>query len=351
MAAGLVLDRVSKRYGATEVLAPIELAVADGEFLTILGPSGSGKTTILRLVGGFTLPSAGRILLDGADLTATPIHKRPFNTVFQDYALFPHMTVRRNVGYGLMVRGVARDETDRRVSEVLTTVGLAELAERMPAQLSGGQQQRVALARAIVLRPRIVLLDEPLSALDAELRRQMQLFLKHLQKQIRTTFLFVTHDQEEAMTMSDRIVVMSQGRIEQIGTPREIYWRPATPFVAGFLGANNLIEADARAGEAHTALGPMPVPDGADGAVLLAVRPEAIALLAPGDAPRSVMLAARVSEVVFTGSTSIVLVAPHAAPETTLRVQMPSRAQAGELAPGADLRVGWDVADIAVIAR
>jgi ABC-type Fe3+/spermidine/putrescine transport system ATPase subunit len=351
MTAGLVLDRVGKSYGGVEVLSPVDLAVADGEFLTILGPSGSGKTTILRLVGGFTEPTTGRILLDGRDITAMPIHKRPFNTVFQDYALFPHMTVRENVGYGLMVRGRPRAEIAAAVDRVLDTVGLAELAERLPAQLSGGQQQRVALARAIVLAPRIVLLDEPLSALDAELRRQMQLFLKHLQRQIRTTFMFVTHDQEEAMTMSDRIVVMSRGRIEQIGAPREIYWRPATPFVAGFLGANNLIEAEAGAGTAATRIGRLPIANGVAGAVLLAIRPEAVRLLGAGDAPCDVTLDARVEEVVFTGSTSIVLVQPLVDPATTLRVQMPSSARDAGLAAGSMVRVGWDLADVAVIAR
>jgi spermidine/putrescine transport system ATP-binding protein len=232
----LALQAVEKSYGTQRVLQPVDLEVADGEFLTILGPSGSGKTTILRLVGGFTRPSGGRIRFGGVDLTDVPSHKRPFNTVFQDYALFPHMTVADNVGYGLMVRGLAKSAIRAKVEETLEIVGLGGLLDRYPAQLSGGQKQRVALARAIVCEPKLILLDEPLAALDAEMRRQMQFFLKDLQRRIATTFLFVTHDQEEAITMSDRIVVMDKGRIEQIGAPTSIYYSPKTPFVARFFG-------------------------------------------------------------------------------------------------------------------
>ncbi|MBX6323541.1 MAG: ABC transporter ATP-binding protein, partial [Rhodospirillaceae bacterium] len=238
----LELRGVAKSFGRVRVLTGIDLAVRDGELITLLGPSGSGKTTILRLIGGFIAPDAGRILLEGRDILPLPINRRPFNTVFQDYALFPHMTVAGNVGYGLRVRGVPRREMVRRVGEVLALVQLEDLADRYPAQLSGGQRQRVALARAIVCRPRLILLDEPLAALDVALRRQMQQFLKDIQREIRTTFLFVTHDQEEAIAMADRICVMDEGRILQLGTAHDVYYRPASPFVARFFGENNLIE-------------------------------------------------------------------------------------------------------------
>src|SRR5690242_18121281 len=238
----LELKGVSKAFGATRVLEHIDLAVEDGEFITILGPSGSGKTTILRMIGGFTQPDQGEILLDGKDIAKEPINRRPFNTVFQDYALFPHMDVAANVGYGLMVRRVARQEVARRVRQALDLVQLGPLAARYPGQLSGGQRQRVALARAIICEPRLILLDEPLAALDVELRKQMQLFLKDIQREIRTTFLFVTHDQEEAIAIADRICVMNFGRILQLGTPHEVYYRPRAEFVARFFGDNNLIE-------------------------------------------------------------------------------------------------------------
>jgi len=228
----LELKSISKSFGPTAVLEGIELAVRDGEFITILGPSGSGKTTILRMIGGFTQPSGGEILLEGRDITGLPINRRPFNTVFQDYALFPHMTVAGNVSYGLMVRGRPRREIARKVSEALDLVQLGPLADRYPAQLSGGQRQRVALARALAARPRVLLLDEPFGALDKNLRLDMQIEVKRLQRELDITTIMVTHDQEEALTMSDRIVVMSNGRIEQVGTPDEIYGRPATAFVS-----------------------------------------------------------------------------------------------------------------------
>src|SRR5262249_17622368 len=238
----LELRAIDKFYGDVQVLRNIDLAIDDGEFITVLGPSGSGKTTVLRLIGGFTEPTRGSIILEGADTAKVPSTKRPFNTVFQDYALFPHMTVEENVGYGLRVRRVDKPEIRLRVAEALGLVALDKLARRYPAQLSGGQKQRVALARAIICEPRLILLDEPLGALDAELRRQMQLFLKRLQKEISTTFLFVTHDQEEAITIADRVCVMNHGVIVQTGSPKEVYYRPLTEYVARFFGDNNLIE-------------------------------------------------------------------------------------------------------------
>ncbi|MFT4151505.1 MAG: ABC transporter ATP-binding protein [Paracoccaceae bacterium] len=221
----------------------VDLTVGDGEFVTLLGPSGCGKTTLLRAIAGFEALDDGAIRLEGADLTGLPPHRRPVNTVFQSYALFPHMTVARNVGYALEVQGAPRAQREAEVAEALAKVGLSDFGSRRPAQLSGGQRQRVALARAIVARPRLLLLDEPLSALDRNLRQQMQFELKDLQHRLGIAFVFVTHDQEEALTMSDRIVVMRAGRIEQAGPPREIYRRPATRFVAEFIGETNLLPA------------------------------------------------------------------------------------------------------------
>lgn len=234
-----------KEFGDVVAVDGIDLDVHDGEFLTLLGPSGSGKTTVLRMIAGFELPTAGSVELGGVDVTRRPPFERDVNTVFQDYALFPHMSVLDNVAYGLRVKRVARRERVARAKEALAGVRLADFGSRKPSQLSGGQRQRVALARALVNRPRVLLLDEPLGALDLKLREQMQVELKAIQRQVGITFVFVTHDQEEALTMSDRIAVFSGGRIEQIGTPAEVYERPATPFVAGFVGTSNLLGGDA----------------------------------------------------------------------------------------------------------
>ncbi len=225
-------------------VAGIDLEVRDGEFFSMLGPSGSGKTTTLRMIAGFEMPTAGRILLHGVDVTRVPPFDRDVNTVFQDYALFPHMSVGDNVAYGLMVRKVPRAERDTRVAEALRMVRLSGYEGRRPGQLSGGQRQRVALARALVNRPRVLLLDEPLGALDLKLREEMQIELKAIQQEVGITFIYVTHDQEEALTMSDRLAVFNEGRIVQLGTPAEVYERPATRFVAGFVGTSNLLTAD-----------------------------------------------------------------------------------------------------------
>ena len=237
-----------KVYGDVVALESLDVDVWPGEFFTLLGPSGSGKTTTLRLIAGFERPDTGRVLLDGVDVTDQPPYQRDVNTVFQDYALFPHMTVAENIAYGLMVNGVGRGERSTRAQEALRLVQLADMGRRKPIQLSGGQRQRVALARALVNRPRVLLLDEPLGALDLKLRQDMQLELKRIQRELSegVTFIYVTHDQEEALTMSDRIAVFSTGRIEQVGTPHEIYERPANAFVAGFVGTSNLIERDGR---------------------------------------------------------------------------------------------------------
>jgi spermidine/putrescine transport system ATP-binding protein len=241
------LVELVKQFGPFNAVDRINLTIPGGKFFSLLGPSGCGKTTTLRMVAGFEQPTSGEVLLDGLDLAGTPPNKRNVNTVFQSYALFPHLKVFDNVAFGLRRAGVDRAQIKRRVAEILEQVQLSGFAARKPAQLSGGQQQRVALARALVLKPAVLLLDEPLGALDAKLRRQLQLELKALQEQVGITFLYVTHDQEEAITMSDHIAVMNRGHVEQVASPREIYEEPATAFVADFLGVSNLMEAQATA--------------------------------------------------------------------------------------------------------
>jgi putative spermidine/putrescine transport system ATP-binding protein len=247
-APAVQLRGVSKSYGDVVAIDDLSLEVVAGEFFTLLGPSGSGKTTTLRVIAGFELPDSGSVELHGVEVTRSAPYERPVNTVFQDYALFPHMSVLDNVAYGLRVKGVARQERRRRATEALAMVRLPNVEDRRPMQLSGGQRQRVALARAIVNRPRVLLLDEPLGALDLKLRQAMQLELKSIQRELseQITFVYVTHDQDEALTMSDRIAVFSEGGIEQIGTPGEIYERPLNEFVAGFVGTSNMIERDGR---------------------------------------------------------------------------------------------------------
>jgi putative spermidine/putrescine transport system ATP-binding protein len=241
------LEDVQKHYGDVLAVDGIDLDVRDGEFFSMLGPSGSGKTTTLRMIAGFEQPTAGRVLLHGQDVTGVPPFDRDVNTVFQDYALFPHMNVGDNVAYGLMVRKVPKAERRTRVAEALRMVRLEGYETRKPSQLSGGQRQRVALARALVNRPRVLLLDEPLGALDLKLREEMQIELKAIQQQVGITFIYVTHDQEEALTMSDRLAVFNNGRIEQIGAPAEVYERPASRFVAGFVGTSNLLRGEVAA--------------------------------------------------------------------------------------------------------
>ncbi len=235
---------VTKRFGDFTAVAEVSLQVRAGEFLTLLGPSGCGKTTLLRMLSGFETPDAGTIHIEGRDVTALPPYRRNVNQVFQSYALFPHLTVRENISFGLRMQKVAAEELRRRVAEIVDLVALGGFEDRLPSQLSGGQRQRVALARALVPRPAVLLLDEPLSALDAKLRHQMQIELKRLQKRLGMTFVFVTHDQDEALTLSDRIAVFNQGRLEQLGTATEVYHQPRTAFVADFLGEANLIEAE-----------------------------------------------------------------------------------------------------------
>lgn len=249
------LEHLEKSFGGSPVLRGVSLSVRRGEFLTLLGPSGCGKTTTLRIAAGLTVPDAGRVLLSGTDVTALPPEKREVNTVFQNYALFPHMNVEKNIAYGLKIRGASREEQRRTVQELLRLVALEGYEKRMPAQLSGGQRQRVAIARAVALQPRVLLLDEPLGALDLKLRQQMQKELKNLQQRLGISFVYVTHDQEEALNMSDRIAIMRDGLIEQLGTPEEIYERPATRFAARFIGQGSILEGRVeQAGASATSL-------------------------------------------------------------------------------------------------
>jgi putative spermidine/putrescine transport system ATP-binding protein len=237
-------EKVSRHFGEVKAVDQVDLEIRDGEFFSMLGPSGSGKTTCLRMIAGFDRPTSGHIHLYGQDVSDLPPYARDVNTVFQDFALFPHMTADDNIAYGLMIKGVPKKERYKRVDEMLDLVRLPGLGHRKPSQLSGGQRQRVALARALINHPKVLLLDEPLGALDLKLRQQMQVELKSIQKRVGITFIFVTHDQEEALTMSDRIAVFNEGHIAQIGTPAGIYERPASPFVAGFVGTSNLIDGD-----------------------------------------------------------------------------------------------------------
>ena len=351
----LTLRSVSKSYGAVPVLHNIDLTIYDGEFLTVLGPSGSGKTTVLRLIGGLEPLSTGEIRLDNNDIGQIPINRRPFNTVFQDYALFPHMSVAANVGYGLSVRHVLRKEITRRVGEALELVQLSRFADRYPAQLSGGQRQRVALARALICQPRLILLDEPLAALDLELRRQMQEFLKSIQREIKTTFLFVTHDQEEAISMADRICVMEGGYIRQIGSPHDLYYKPNCAFVARFFGDNNLVpgtfgpvqnSTSGRMRSISTALGQFichvegqqHLLDAADGSSgFIAFRPEAV--FVAGSEPKSDVdnrFNGTITQVSFAGSSTVANInAGTSDKPLSLRLRLPSRAAGVALDIGA----------------
>jgi putative spermidine/putrescine transport system ATP-binding protein len=324
------LVEVRKTYGEVVAVERLTLEVLTGEFFTMLGPSGSGKTTTLRVIAGFELADSGRIDLHGVDVTRSPPYERPVNTVFQDYALFPHMNVLENVAYGLRVKGVAKRERAERAAEALRMVRLPGVESRRPIQLSGGQRQRVALARAIVNQPRVLLLDEPLGALDLKLRQEMQLELKAIQRELseRITFLYVTHDQDEALTMSDRIAVFSDGRIEQVGTPGEIYERPANEFVAGFVGTSNTVERDGRK---------------------YMVRPEKIRLLeAGGDDPAAVRGVVR--EVVYLGSvTRYVVDTDHGETLVVLRQNLDTSAEKALKERGRAVWLAWRAQDASVL--
>jgi putative spermidine/putrescine transport system ATP-binding protein len=365
--AELTLVAVSKRFGAVLAVDDISLTVASGEFLTLLGPSGSGKTTTLMMIAGFESATAGEILLGGRRLTHVPPYRRNLGMVFQHYALFPHMTVYDNLAFPLRTRGETRPETDRRVEEALARVRLPGYGTRFPAQLSGGQQQRVALARALVYGPPVLLMDEPLGALDKKLREQMQLEIKHIQRELRLTVIYVTHDQEEALTMSDRIAVMHQGRIVQLGLPEDLYERPANPFVADFIGESNFLEVtvkDVTGGFARTLTDDglevvLAVGDaGTEGTRLtLALRPERVRLASTGaHAPAAGQLAAGgyrwwngvIEEVVYIGAMRKY--------QVRLGGQLlVAQQQAGSDVPcfreGESVHVGWSMADLRVVHK
>ena len=317
--AYIALESLTKRYGDHVAVDALDLAVEKGEFISLLGPSGCGKTTTLQMIAGFVEPTGGRVVLDGKDLSAVKPNRRGLGIVFQSYALFPHMTAAENVAFGLEMRDVPRAERDKRVTEALALVGLAGYAERYPKRMSGGQQQRVALARALVIKPAILLLDEPLSNLDAKLREEMQIELRSIQRSIGTTTILVTHDQAEAMALSDRIVLMNKGRVEQIARPDEAYSRPATAFVANFLGKTNMLAGTVQAGPQGSVIAVgglrLPAPAAAiQGPTSVAVRPERI-----GFAHGEPGVAGKVTMRVFQGLHWLLQVESEAGPVTLVR--------------------------------
>jgi putative spermidine/putrescine transport system ATP-binding protein len=325
------LEGLEKSFGDVVAVGGVDLEIADGEFFSMLGPSGSGKTTTLRLIAGFELPTAGRILLHGKDVTNVPPFDRDVNTVFQDYALFPHMTVGQNIAYGLEIRKVPKAERDGRVAEAMQMVRLEGFEKRKPGQLSGGQRQRVALARALVNRPRVLLLDEPLGALDLKLREEMQIELKAIQKEVGITFIYVTHDQDEALTMSDRLAVFNRGFIEQVGTPADTYEHPATTFVAGFVGTSNLLRDDV----ARAVIG-------RNG--MFTVRPEKIRIGDPAEQPAEDEYSAlgEVREVVYLGSDTRYIVSLDAGGELVVTEQnLQTSSMEALAAQGKPVRLTW----------
>jgi spermidine/putrescine transport system ATP-binding protein len=358
---GVRLDGVVKRFGDLPAVGGVDLDVESGEFFTLLGPSGCGKTTTLRMIAGFEDPTEGRVLIDGDDVSALPPYRRPANTVFQSYALFPHLSVERNVAFGLERKKLAKDEIRRRVGEELERVGLAGEAKRKPRQLSGGQQQRVALARALVNQPAVLLLDEPLGALDLKLRKRLQVELKGIQRDVGITFVYVTHDQEEALTMSDRIAVMNRGLVEQVAGPEEVYARPETAFVAGFIGVSNLmpgvVEATGTGGRVQLDVGPSIEVAVADGAVVgerchAIVRPEKLQIedagtaaadgdpSVEGEVESSVYLGTSTQIVVrLAGGVRMTVLVPNA--DEALRQRLPGG--------GARVRLSWAPEHIHVV--
>ncbi|TPG42328.1 ABC transporter ATP-binding protein [Roseomonas nepalensis] len=347
----LSVKGVVRRFGPVAALGGVDLDVAEGEFLTILGPSGSGKTTLLKTVAGFEVPDEGAVLLGGEDVTLSPPRRRDMGMVFQNYALFPHMTVAQNVAFPLEMRRRPREEIGRRVEEALRLVELQAFGARLPRQLSGGQQQRVALARAVVFGPRLLLLDEPFGALDRKLREALQLEVRRLQRRLRLTTLFITHDQEEALIMSDRIAVMEGGRIEQVGPPAELYARPATRFVADFLGESNLLEGGLRDGVAAVpGFGGVPLPGShPPGAVTLLLRPEALRLAADAEAAPC-QGRGRVVETIFLGLSAKLRLRMEGGGEVLARV--PLRPSSPPPAPeGATMLVGFSPEDVHVVPR
>ena len=318
MTAPLIVHGLSHHFGTLAALRDVNLTVAPGEFIVLLGPSGCGKTTLLSILGGFITPSSGTVKIGGQDMTHVAPKDRPTTTMFQDYALFPHMTLRDNVGFGLRMRGQSAPARNAKAMEMLTMVGLADRASQRPHQLSGGQRQRVALARALAVDPQVLLLDEPLGALDLKLRRQMQDELKSIQRRVGTTFIHVTHDQEEAMAIADRIVVMNQGRIEDVGPPQDIYLQPKTLFTAAFMGEINQIPATPNGAGIDTPLGPLAVPSTSTTTQILCLRPENVGLA--GDIALG---PARLTDAAFFGTHHRCHFTPVAAPALTLIAQLP----------------------------
>jgi putative spermidine/putrescine transport system ATP-binding protein len=329
-AVAVRFDGVSRHFGEVRAVDGVSFEIADGEFFSMLGPSGSGKTTCLRLVAGFEQPSAGAIVIHGRAMTGVPPYERDVNTVFQDYALFPHMTVADNVAYGLMIRKVAKAERRRRAEEMLEMVALAGMGGRKPSQLSGGQRQRVALARALINQPSVLLLDEPLGALDLKLREQMQVELKAIQRRVGITFIYVTHDQGEALSMSDRLAVFNHGRIEQIGAPADIYEHPATEFVAGFVGVSNIL-----AGEPARAISGSPQ--------AFSIRPEKIRMLRHDTAVPVGCCAAdgRIASVLYLGASTRYAVALDGGGELTVIDQNRDEAGPDSARQGDAVRLVW----------
>jgi spermidine/putrescine transport system ATP-binding protein len=349
MGNAVEIRQVVKRYGPVTALQGVSLAIDDNAFFTLLGPSGCGKTTLLRLIGGFEETDGGEILLYGQDIARLEPNQRPVNTVFQNYALFPHMTVRDNVAFGLKMKGMDAAARNARAGRMLEMVHLSALADRLPAQLSGGQQQRVALARALAPEPRVLLLDEPLSALDLKLRQAMRVELKTLQEQTGITFIFVTHDQEEALTMSDRIAVMSGGQVQQLGTPREIYEAPVNRFVADFIGETNIIEADVQT--VHEGMASLRLGDGptltcpaagqSPGRHHVSVRPERVRLADAG-------LPATVMRVVYLGTDLSVVTQLAGGAEVSVRVQNAGLAAVPD--PGATVHLAFEEGAMRLLA-
>jgi len=356
MAGGqVVLVDLVKRFADVTAVAGINLSMPSGEFFSLLGPSGCGKTTTLRLIAGFERPDEGQILLDDEDMVQTPPHKRNVNTVFQNYALFPHLTVAENVGFGLRYKEGSKQEAKKRIGESLELVRLSGLERRRPSQLSGGQQQRVALARALILNPAVLLLDEPLGALDAKLRKALQIELKTLQEEIGITFIYVTHDQEEALTMSDRLAVMSNGRVEQVGTPSEVYEEPTTAYVADFLGVSNLMDARADGGgmdgRARIQLGEFELvaaqgDTDARGDVKVTIRPERVRIEPHGTVGQN-HIPGMVERVVYVGSIMQVIL--HLAPGQTLQAWVQNLGEALPYRQGESVAVNLPVDALRVL--
>jgi spermidine/putrescine ABC transporter ATP-binding subunit len=358
VAPAITLRGVTKRYGTQVALTSTDLEIAEGEFFCLLGPSGCGKTTTLNLIGGFVGPTTGEISIRGQRVDRLPPHRRSVNTVFQSYALFPHMTVRNNVGFGLKMARVPKRESASRIEEALQLVGLEKFGERLPAQLSGGQQQRVAVARALVNRPAVLLLDEPLGALDLKLRKRLQIELSLIHRDVGTTFVYVTHDQEEAMSMATRIAVLNEGRIEQVGSPSEIYNRPNSRFVADFIGESNFVDVDlsqAGDGVVHLVDG-RPVPCNTNGRqpagqATLMIRPESIHVSADANAP-STSLTGRIVQTSFLGNQTRVAIGCESVPvPITASLFGRERLAARDLTPDMEVSLWWDRDDAVLLTE